>query len=125
MNASSDEDLKVLTDLWIADNRMLNIKLAQYLAITSLLFVAFQAYHDYRLIICIFGMVLSIAWIYSIGRTTAFRTHWKKKIKSRAPELFPTDVPWYAAWSSVFSALLLPGIGVFFWLVILVRLVKP
>ena len=76
------EALKVAYQLWSQDNLIGNQKLAMYLAVQSILVLALAREPGAHGVVSGFGVVLSLVWFLSIGRTVEFRDVWQEKIHS-------------------------------------------
>jgi len=130
------EVAKVIYEMWRHENDIVNQKTAIYFTALSILLVALP---NAPLITSIVGLGISIIWLISIGRTVAFRVHWKGKIENllknssdliqRRYSLFPTreeekKMPWYGRVPSTLVLLGTPLLGAIFWVINLIANLK-
>jgi hypothetical protein len=123
------EAIKSLTQIQSQDNNVLNQKLSQYLAVQTLIVVVDQKAGWGHIIPPVLGLLTSLIWFFSIGRTIQYRRHWKlriKKLVDNDKELEPFDFgeppgKWYGALESQWVQLTVPVLGMLLWIVLWCR----
>ncbi len=71
------EAMKILNQHWMNDNNVINVKLTQYIGVQTLLILAFEKITrapDWLWFVL--GLISSIFWICSMGRTYFLREKW-------------------------------------------------
>lgn len=84
---------KLLLDLWVNENPIKTNKLQVLMVVNGLLVSAVQILGGFvarNWPIYLVACVLSMIWVFSIGRTVRFQTVWKLKMESLA-ERYPGD----------------------------------
>lgn len=135
MLVTTEERIKVLTDLWKSENAIKTSKLIIFFLATSILASALDIRSQFGWFVPVLGMGFSFVWFFSIGRTVAFQKIWENKVdtiidslnKTEKPkyDIFPTleekiRIPIYGKIPSKYILLWPPIIGFFLWTIILV-----
>lgn len=117
-------------DMWKHENEIANQKISIYFGVQAILIVALVSAPTPAFVA---GLVVSIVWFFSIGRTVGYRNHWRYKNKqliNKLPQvvqsdyyLYPTHhdekpMPWYAKIPSNWILLSTPVLGILFWIYI-------
>jgi len=124
--------MKILNQHWMNDNNVINVKLTQYIGVQTLLILAFEKITrapDWLWFVL--GLISSIFWICSMGRTYFLREKWheaSQNIISQKTDLGAFDflqtegTVWYAMVSTGLVQIGVPFIGFIIWGVVLLRM---
>ncbi len=83
----AQEKYKLLLSLWASENQIKTSKLQVYALINSILVPAYILVTDGRLVISILGIVFSLIWLFSIGRTLHYQAYWQYQMNRINKEL--------------------------------------
>jgi hypothetical protein len=122
----NDELAKMYAELWKSENPIKTAKLMAYLATQPLLALGVTRGQPACYFFSTLGIVLSVWWLFCIGRTIGYQRLWKLKLTHVAPaSFFPTvddkkNLPWYGKVSSSWVLLAPVAGGALIWLIVLV-----
>lgn len=75
-----EEKYKLLVSLWTSENQVKTAKLQAFALVSSIFVSAFILVPGARLFIALIGMLFSVVWLFSIGRTLHYQSCWRSQI---------------------------------------------
>jgi len=137
-NNEKNDAIKVLYEMWRHENNIVNQKIAIYFAIQAILIISLSSS---PIPTAVAGLIVSLIWFFSIGRTIVYRIYWleritklledtggikllpiikeeKKMKKTKEKHIY--RMQWFGKVPSKYVLLGTPFIGLILWLVILV-----
>jgi len=75
------EKYKLLFDLWMSENSVKTNKLQMLMATNAILVSALALAQRPVLWIALAGLVFSLVWVLSIGRTVSYQQHWATQME--------------------------------------------
>ena len=76
----AEEKYKLLVSLWSSENQVKTAKLQMFALVNSILVSVFVLVPEVRLFVSPVGMIFSLVWLFSIGRTLHYQAYWRGQI---------------------------------------------
>ena len=89
-NRQAEERYKLLVQLWSSENQVKTAKLQTFALVTSILVSVFVLVAEARAFVSPVGIVFSLVWLFSIGRTLHYQAYWRDQI-DKIHEQFSDD----------------------------------
>lgn len=125
------EAIKILNQHWMNDNNVINSKLVQYIAVQSLLVLAREKVSAANELWPVLGILSSVCWFFSMGRTYGLRELWRKQAEelvNQKPGLGAFRIheakvsSWYGVVSTGWTQIGIPFVGFVLWVFVALRM---